>query len=287
MKKISVVGLDGSGKSTSLDILVKQHIQSATVLDPSATLYDFEAWQVCHVPLGRRIAAFVDRKTLSGEKVNSRLLQGLIYASIMGLGSHPFQWWLAMKYKPEVIVKERDTPIDGAVYTPFYFPASGRLTAEQRVWLISHVLRHKLPEQVVYIDVEPEVALARIHRSLEEKAWTKRKKKPHLHETLDGLTFLRRNYYEVLEAAAAAGTGVTIVNTTHLGPEAAAHDIYRQILPYLKATNGSNGAHYNGNSNSSGRESPFAVAANGGSGNNGTHSGTKNSHRVTKVLVIK
>ena len=255
MEKISVVGLDGSGKSSALEILVKQHLKGkeVRVVDPSAALYASEVWKTGHVPIGRRVAAFVDRTTLLGDKLDSRLFQGAIYGAIMGVGSHPFYWLMAAKYHPDLLIRERDVAIDGAVYSQFYFPFAARvLTASQRLWLITEVLQHSLPRKVIYLDVEPEVALDRILKSLEEKAWTGRKNMPHPHENLDGLRLLRGAYHDVLEAAEDRGIEVVRLDATSSAPEQVASAIYSHILPHAYSNDKGNGTVHslNGNGNS-------------------------------------
>ncbi len=242
MKKISIVGLDGSGKSSALEIIVRQHLKQQDVQAEVWNLPKYEpaAWEIDHMPIGRRLAGLVDGAMLLGDRLNSRMLAGFFYFAIIGLCYGPYQQFLIRKHnKPELILAERDPVIDGAVYSTYYLPFAHRLAPSQRVTLITDVLRHRLPQTIIYLNIRPEVSMARILKSVDDKSWNGRKLKPHLHENLATLTELHCAYSQVLDVAAARGARVIEVDSTSSPPEQVASQIYSIILPSIMHLSGS------------------------------------------------
>jgi thymidylate kinase len=234
MKKIAVVGLDGSGKSSVLENLLRNGL-SAEVVRPVTYRSNVKTE---HAPIGRRLATQVDRLALLGDRYESRFLAGMVYFLIWGGGHKFYEQFYVQKHKPDVLLAERDAIIDGSVYATFYFPWTARLTPVQRVGLTQRFSREMPPDVVLYLDVHAEVAMKRIEESVERKRWDGRKLKPRLHETTSTLRSLRAVYHQTLDVLAGRGSDIQVVNTTPLTLDEVTVSAAVLLDPYLHPLNG-------------------------------------------------
>lgn len=235
-----MVGLDGSGKSSALELMVKQHANEANGVSIGVLnlpKYTPVQWRMEHIPIGRRIAGLIDGATLLGDRANSKLLAGMVYAFFMGLCYNPFQEVLSRWHNPSILLRKRDPSIDGPVYGSWYLPFMDRLSNGERLFLVTEVLHIKLPQKVIYFDVEPQIAYDRIMAEFHQKSWTGRKRKPHLHETPETLQKLRQEYHQVLTIAAAKGVEVVTINTTKASLSEVASELYNHINASLASPN--------------------------------------------------
>lgn len=231
--KAAITGIDGSGKSSLLDRLVSHPDFSlkATISRPK---YVPGAWQVNAVPVHRRLFGAVDYLTLMGDRFNNGLLTGAVYAGMIVVGYKPAETIATRIYKPDLLITERDIVIDSAVYSAFYFPRIGG-NVNTRLRIASLLTLTHLPDLVIYLSVDPEVALMRIQESLEKKRWMGRKFKPHIHETLEGLVALQTFFMNGLNSAAANGTEVIEVDANKESPEDMAARLAPMLIRYAQA----------------------------------------------------
>lgn len=231
--KAAITGIDGSGKSTVLDRLVSHPDFSlkATISRPK---YEPGAWQVNAVPVHRRLFGVVDYLTLMGDRFNNGLLTGAVYAGMIVAGYKPAETVVKAIYKPDMLITERDIVLDSAVYSAFYFPRIGG-DLNTRLRIASLLTLTHLPDLIIYLSVNPKVALKRIQESLEKKCWMGRKFKPHIHETLDGLAALQTFFMDALNSATAKGTEVIEVDANRDRPEEIAARLAPMLIRYGQA----------------------------------------------------
>ncbi|MBI2145054.1 hypothetical protein HYU18_01900 [Candidatus Woesearchaeota archaeon] len=224
MQRVSIVGLDGSGKDTSLDELVNNPPANVKVLLGSAVI-------------GRGVAEHFELANPLKPSRSMKLLAGVSYGVATHVRYEPNQAHLIHRYNPDVVVSSREPIIDSMVYGPFYFPAVGLVPASVMVWLL-HGLGHPLPSHVIFYDADPEVAMARISNVTARRAFTANPRKRQHHESFDGLRKIRQSYNEVLGLFAEMGVNVDVIDTTGLSVSQATAALYGALVPVLNSGNG-------------------------------------------------
>ncbi len=209
--KVSLSGIDGSGKSTSASEVSRRlasegftvvHALRRAYVDRPGRAREFFADRV-HDLVDRAHRGLDRRGWRTGVGVTN-----VLYARI----------WRAVearaieRFRPDVVLNGRSAVLDSAVYAPFYFPVSAALPAAWRLAL-SEVVASPVPADLCFLlDVPAAVAHRRIlARIAEERAGGAgdREKWPHMHETPERLAGLRSDF---ARCAAAMPTPVVLVD---------------------------------------------------------------------------
>jgi len=194
--KVSLSGIDGSGKSTSASAVSRRladegytvvHALRRAFVDRPGREREYFA---------DRVHGLVDRAHQAFDRRRSRTGVGLINLAYARL-------WRAIearavrRFRPHVVLNGRSAVLDPAVYAPFYFPMTGALPAAWRVSLSAFIVRPEPADLRFLLDLPATEAheriLARIVAERREGA-ADREKWTHMHETPAELAGLRAGF---------------------------------------------------------------------------------------------
>jgi thymidylate kinase len=200
--RISIIGIDGSGKSTTtlraIDFLSSQYSICKTGRNPihvykGEISYCLSKIAKCFEDLFRRVDSTKKRGWIG--------LSRLLFVA--------FQGWLEpymnKRYHPDLILTTRCMIIDSAVYCDFYYPfLSRKLTIPGKLKLAQQTSRLSFRDLYVYLDTPIETAMARIHKRISDdhpEITYGRDYWLHLHEHEDSLKRLDLRFRETLTFA--------------------------------------------------------------------------------------
>lgn len=230
--RVSVCGIDGSGKSTSISDVVNNLSANYSVLKVGRPMY-YQSGGTREYLFSRTTAAidnlhaFFDAFQMRG---------GILIANAINVLLQPLlESRLIRKLNPDITIASRDMSICPAVYAPYYFHKSIWLPIKQRMEFFGAIRRGGYPNLVVYLDTDPMIANERISERIkqEEDASTERAKWRHLHENPQDLKALRETYQETLPIIQSLGVKCAIIETTSKPREEVVSEIQRSIETLL------------------------------------------------------
>ncbi len=201
MYKVTFSGIDGSGRSTTIDALSKRlSDMGLKVVHPHRPAFadlpgcDREYFY-------NMVNTAVDSTHRFLDNRNQRFLTGLLN---MGYGwiHRAIERYAIRRYDPDVILVGRNLVLDSAVYCTYYFPVSRSLSPKERIRIASSTYQAKNPDIMLYMDVDPTIAYERILKRIEDEkkhGAKDRKKWTHMHENPEDLKFLRDGFEVTLE----------------------------------------------------------------------------------------
>jgi|Deesub1362B_J571_1020462.scaffolds.fasta_scaffold04426_1 thymidylate kinase len=195
MLRVNVTGIDGCGKSSAIkaanDYLKNQQI----------------AVKVRYIPVDYFDSYFfsfpeqkLERIWLWGDRHKIKFISAIAFSLSTLLCN--FSFWLhkfSWRKKFEVLITERDSVVDALVYFDFYFGWIKKiLPLSYQTQIRLKKLLEGLPDILIYLEVDPQTALSRIEKRLEEG---EKKKTRHLHEDQPTLLKLLDFYDQILPLA--------------------------------------------------------------------------------------
>jgi len=190
-QRVLFAGIDGSGKSSSLDKLI------------AALQKDFRIIKIVNSD-GSLI--------VDGEKqlVFRRFYRFVEWVRPRAKKYHFYSYFLALKYlykfavikyverfgKCDLMMFEIDFLLHPAVYVTYHFRWTAKISSKRRLWIFTFLFGSKAKSTIMHLDIEPAEAMRRIHERGEEV-------QPH--ENLQDLTTLRAEFDSVIAAARASG----------------------------------------------------------------------------------
>ncbi|GEM_PF-988289 len=195
--KVSVLGIDGSGKSTITDSIAMQfgrdNLRIARVGLPTYTIVEGERRDPY-----RRLLGMVDG--LQG------LPGGVDIALNVFLQGRVVEPGLIRSLRPDLLIGSRDYVIDPSVYAMFYSPTLSRRPMGQRLAIMNRITGLNFRKVIFLLTVPPEVALERLERRRTlQKPGTRvvgERRAPDKHENTHSLGLLRREYDSALNEVA-------------------------------------------------------------------------------------
>lgn len=198
-------GIDGSGKSTCLDGLVDRLEGELRVLRIGV-----DGFELFHRGTHRQLVSS-ERMEAVGDRVRGTFLYGFWLMANFArkmFFSRYYEWFGDY----DVVMFETDTLLNPSVYIAYHFPWLDRfLPARRRFALLSALFgapRHTL---ILYLEVTPEVGLARCERREAEEGYA-----IEPHENLDDLRVLAATFEEVVAAARRKGYALESIATDAL-----------------------------------------------------------------------
>lgn len=200
--KFSVTGIDGCGKSTSISKLVDSLAPDYLTAKIGRPTYISGP----EISEGRKYLFTKLNKKIDGlHSFTDDLENRLGVASVNILNS--FVWSFINKkvfteFNPEIAIYGRDRIIDPAVYSTFYFPFTKNWSSKLRLDIAKTISRSKTSDTIIYMDIDPKIAVERIEKRIEEekkKSGIDRKKWAHMHENIHDLTNLKNYFSEALD----------------------------------------------------------------------------------------
>ena len=232
--KTSIIGIDGSGKSSTISLLdenlgkkysvrtVKRYTSDTTGLDEDDRAFG-------------NFMAVLDKVSLFGDRKNSKLLVKIPYAlHIVLLNEHEKR--AEKKYDPDIMLFERDMFIDPLVYSSFYCPFISKIDLEKRASVLRRILRMERPNDVNLIDISPETAIERIDKRCKElkaagNITRVKNDGRHLHENPQDLPKIRDAYFRVMDYIDREfpDTDICIASSENMTPSEVAYSIGKNI----------------------------------------------------------
>lgn len=218
--RISVIGIDGSGKSTTtlraIHSLSHQFQICKTGRNPFFTK---EGNLFSCLP---KIASFFENLFKKVDQTKKRSWIGLTRLLFVF-----FQGWLEpymiQKYHPELIMTTRCMIIDSAIYSDFYYPRiSQTMTIETKLKLARIYSRLPFRNLYFFLDTPIKSAMERIYKRISDDHpdttygrdyWL------HLHEHEEALQLLDRKFRQTLEVAQKQGAFNIVEISTSKRPE--------------------------------------------------------------------
>ena len=215
--KVLIAGLDGSGKSTSLNLLVKRMADRHRVLRLGSNREPrmFFRGQDCpalRVGLSERIAS-VRRVACKARLYRVFLACNFAFKYILAR-------YLERFAGADLIVYEADRLLHPAVYVTYHVPTSRRFGARTRFRLLRALFGSRTNLLAFYLEIDPEVAVQRIHARGGERAG---------HENYEDLRALESEFGEVLDAAVDSGLEVVRLDSGRRTPEEIATEMARVV----------------------------------------------------------
>ena len=199
MYKVTFSGIDGVGKSTSIDAISNTLVESGMVLiHPYRPA--FTQSSTGRVYFAQRINGVTDWCHNWADTHRKRTLVGLIN-SIYSRVATCMESCAISKYSPDIILTGRDPVLDPVVYSSFYFPSSRHLSIAQKVRMVRAVNQARMADLLLYMDIDPEIAHNRILKRIENEkreGAKDREKWTHMHENPRDLGLLREKFDQTL-----------------------------------------------------------------------------------------
>ncbi len=191
MQRVLFAGIDGSGKSSSLDQLIsifQKEYKIIKVVNSDGSLIVGGERQLVF----RRFYALVEWVRPLSKKY------------------HFYSFFLALKYlykftvvkyverfgKCDLMMFEIDFLLHPAVYVTYHFPWTAKISSKRRMRIFSRLYGSKDKSTILHLDIEPDEAVRRIHDRGEEV---------QVHENQRDLTELRAEFERVISAARSDG----------------------------------------------------------------------------------
>jgi thymidylate kinase len=201
-KRISIIGIDGSGKSTTTLKAIHLLSNRFSVCKTGRNPFFISKGEVSQCVA--KVAGFIERLFKKVDATKRREWIGLTRVLFV-----LFQGWLEpymiRRYHPDVVMTTRCMLIDSAIYTDFYYPSlSRRMTVERKLNLARKLSRLPFRDLYFFLDTPIPTALARIHKRISDEHpeisygrdyWL------HLHENETSLQELDQKFRLVLRVA--------------------------------------------------------------------------------------
>jgi len=219
--RVSITGIDGVGKTSAIHALLTHFAPTDVAvryLPVDTEKKDVFSW----------IDGILEKIWLFSEKRGWKFILSLLYPIATLLYKPSCLLRFSFGREPRILINHRDPIIDSSVYVDFYWGCIVkilRLSQSAKIKWAKQIILEDLPDIVILLETDPEIALARIEtrikeRKLEELQSPKSVK--HFHETKKTLRELQAAFKEVLWEAKRIKPSMEVycLNTERLSPKA-------------------------------------------------------------------
>jgi thymidylate kinase len=211
-RKILFTGIDGSGKSTSLDMVIANLKWRYRILKIS-----YNNGYVCfrdeeNNPFQTKFTGLLE----SIRPISKRFHCYSFFLMINFIYKRGRMIYLELLQPCDLIVYDTDTLLRPAVHMTFHVPLLKFVSPRLRLRVMSLFFGSTKNTEICFLDADPSIAVERIK---------KRGKPIEPHETYKNLAGLRGEFYKVIEAAAQIGFPIIKVNTDCKSPEEVAGEM--------------------------------------------------------------
>lgn len=200
--RISIIGIDGSGKSTTtlrtIHSLSRQFSICKTGRNPFSlrkgdVSYCLSRIGILFEDLFKKIDATKKRQWIGLTRLFFVFFQGLLEA------------YMAKRYHPDLIMTTRCMIIDSAIYSDFYYPViSQKMSVEAKLKLCQLYARLPFRDLYFFLDTPIQTAMARIYKRIagdHPEITYGRDYWLHLHEHEGSLQLLDQKFRDTLDVA--------------------------------------------------------------------------------------
>ena len=202
-KYLVIEGIDGSGKSTHVNLLHKRILMETTL-----------PFDIRRTPTSGPIGKLIRRQYLSGEqKIDPRVLQTLFAADHLAndIDDHNVDFCDSVNtelLKGAHVIQDRGY-MSGIAY------GSSDLPMKELFMIYNYSASHINPDLVIFLDVAPEICIKRISKDRE---------KLEIFETLERLTKIREKYLELIDILQRRGENIQIIDWNDYGDQESVHE---------------------------------------------------------------
>lgn len=204
--RISVIGIDGSGKSTTTLRAIHSLSHQFQICKTGRNPFFIKEGNL--FPCLPKTASFFENLFKKVDQTKKRGWIGLTRLLFVF-----FQGWLEpymiQKYHPDLVMTTRCMIIDSTIYSDFYYPRiSQKMTIEAKLKLAQTYSRLPFRNLYFFLDTPIKTATERIYRRISNdhpEATYGRDYWLHLHEHEEVLQVLDRKFRETLEVAQKQG----------------------------------------------------------------------------------
>lgn len=200
--KVAVTGIDGSGKSTTIQSIVDDlGTDNRIIHTASRPTYSLvEGKKQLHF---RHLIGLIDKMHGFADNSQNPDLVCAVNAAHVMLQGRVIEPSLIERIKPTLVLGARDLLIDPSVYAVFYSPRLAAKSMAERIDLLSNLTGTSVRDVIFFLTVPPEEAVVRIDSRMEKEkigaSLTGREKWRHMHENAADLEKLQREYYVALD----------------------------------------------------------------------------------------
>ena len=196
-REIAITGIDGSGKSTVVDMVLAGGSEEETVLKMTRPLAIYEGGR--KRPVMEWYGEAMDALHHRGDAMRIKPVITAVNGLNVIAQSRLIEPYLSRRLDPDVIWWARDMVVDPAVYAGFYIPELGKRSMEDCVRIFRAIAGPPC-RLLFHLTVEPDTAVKRIRtRIAEQTEDADREKWQHIHETPEHLGMLAVRYAKALE----------------------------------------------------------------------------------------
>ena len=198
--KILFAGIDGSGKSTCLDLLISR-------LDSYYSIIKIDIFGHYRFFKGEKRSVFNHRYYKIMENLRTISKKHNLYRAFLIIN---FIYKLVLTKIIEILNKcdllmySTDLFLHPAVYVTYYFPFTRKVKASFRFYIFNILFWSKRNFTIIYLDTNPEVAMARIRR---------RGSEIDAHEKIEVLKKLKQEFDNIIGIASRNGFEVISIKT--------------------------------------------------------------------------
>lgn len=220
--RASITGIDGAGKSTvSSDVvknLGKDYCIGKIVRPVYVSINGVEEKKFS------RLLRVVDIAHGLGDIAQSRRLSLAANAIDVVTQGRIIEPHIEKTINPDLILGARDYLIDPSVYAIYYSPRIARLPMKERIDFFQKLTGTDVRDIVFFLTVPPEEAVERIERRIQAESSGESKslrpKWKHMHENVEDLTNIQREYYFALKEIEVRGSPkIVIIDTSDRSQE--------------------------------------------------------------------
>ncbi|CAN5186199.1 hypothetical protein BH11PAT1_BH11PAT1_7680 [soil metagenome] len=243
-RRFAVTGIDGAGKNTIIEQVVKELSPKYSIVKPNVPAYSLKDGHEQQHYTG--LLHFLDLMYEYGDRTRNPRLIGAVNSLFVMANSRLVEPGMVRNVRPDLVIGERDFHLDPAVYALVYSPLLANKPMQERIKFLQKVTGAHQRTAIFFLTVPADEAVRRIKgRIAGEKVsaeGVRRTKWRHMHENGPTLQRLQREYYPAITALQQISpVDIVEIDTAELSPEGVAELVASKIDSYATfKTNSSN-----------------------------------------------
>ena len=222
-QKIVFAGIDGTGKSTCLELLISKLESTYRILR-----IGYSRHYICFRGNRERALKYDVQSVMeSVGQASKRVHCYPLFLIFNFLVKYSITKYLELFKRCDLIIYETDTLLHPAVHITFHYPWARSLSENARFRISSALFGAKKSLMIVFLDADPEIAMERIR---------KRAIPIDAHENPKDLAVLRAEFHKILAVAAARGLDILRISTDDKLPQGVVSEILRALDARQPAT---------------------------------------------------
>lgn len=223
--KILFAGIDGSGKSTCMDLLISR-LQSRYSIMKIGNYDPYLFYKGKKEPAVKyRYYKIMDHIRPIAKKYHFYSLFLVFNFTYKFLISK----YLELFKKSDIIIYDTDTLLHPAVYITYHISFTKKINSALRLKICSMLFGSRRNFSIFYLDTDPEVAMKRIHKRAETGVDI------HSHENIMDLRTLKSEFDSMIEVASENGFEIFKINTNERNLDEVVREVQTLLEKKLSA----------------------------------------------------